>query len=71
MVPTKWPHPHGPPLTCPAGGEPALIETPGGLAVAGVSSWQDHAGPLSTYGCVEYCARVSTQAQWIRATIAS
>jgi hypothetical protein len=28
-------------------------------AVAGVSSWQDHAGPLGTYGCIEHYARVS------------
>jgi trypsin len=52
-------------------GGPALIEHDGGVRIAGVSSWQDHDGPLSTYGCVEYYARVSTQAEWIRTTIAS
>jgi hypothetical protein len=52
-------------------GGPALIEADGDVWIAGVSSWQDHDGPLSTYGCVEYYARVSTQAEWIRTTIAS
>jgi hypothetical protein len=52
-------------------GGPALIEGDGGMWIAGVSSWQDHDGPLGTYGCVEYYARVSTQAEWIRTTIAS
>ena len=48
-----------------AGGQ-ALIATPAGLRIAGVSSWQDHDGPLATYGCVEHYARVSTHAAWIR-----
>ena len=48
-------------------GGPALIRDGGRLLVAGVSSWQDHEGPLGTYGCVEHYARVSTQLQWIRA----
>ena len=48
-------------------GGPALIRDGGRLLVAGVSSWQDHEGPLGTYGCVEHYARVSTQRQWIRA----
>jgi hypothetical protein len=48
-------------------GGPALIEVDGGLAIAGVSSWQDHDGPLGTYGCVEHYARVSSQVGWIRA----
>jgi hypothetical protein len=52
-------------------GGPALIVTNDAPRIAGVSSWQDHDGPLSTYGCVEYYARVSTQAEWIRTTIAS
>jgi Trypsin len=52
-------------------GGPALIVTDDQLRIAGVSSWQDHDGPLSTYGCVEYYARVSTHAEWIRTTIAS
>jgi Trypsin len=47
-------------------GGPALIRIGKALTVAGVSSWQDHAGPLGTYGCVEYYARVATQAAWIR-----
>jgi Trypsin len=48
-------------------GGPALIREGGRLLVAGVSSWQDHEGPLGTYGCVEHYARVSTQLPWIRA----
>jgi hypothetical protein len=48
-------------------GGPALIRDGGRLLVAGVSSWQDHEGPLGTYGCVEHYARVSTQLPWIRA----
>jgi hypothetical protein len=52
-------------------GGPALIAAYGVLRIAGVSSWQDHDGPLSTYGCVEYYARVSTQVAWIRDTYAS
>jgi hypothetical protein len=52
-------------------GGPALIVAADQLRIAGVSSWQDHDGPLSTYGCVEYYARVSTQAEWICTTIAS
>jgi hypothetical protein len=47
-------------------GGPALIDHDGVLRIAGVSSWQDHDGPLGTYGCVEHYARVSTQASWIR-----
>jgi Trypsin len=47
-------------------GGPALIRVGGGLRVAGVSSWQDHAGPLGTYGCVEHYVRVCTQAAWIK-----
>ena len=52
-------------------GGPALIATPAGLRIAGVSSWQDHDGPLGTYGCVEHYARVSTHAAWIRETCSS
>jgi hypothetical protein len=52
-------------------GGPALIVADDQPRIAGVSSWQDHDGPLSTYGCVEYYARVSTQAGWIHATLAS
>jgi hypothetical protein len=48
-------------------GGPALVRDGERLLVAGVSSWQDHAGPLGTYGCVEHYARVSTQHEWIRA----
>jgi hypothetical protein len=48
-------------------GGPALVRAGGGLAIAGVSSWQDHDGPLGTYGCVEHYARVSSQIGWIRA----
>jgi trypsin len=48
-------------------GGPALLELDGALAIAGVSSWQDHDGPLGTYGCVEHYARVSSRRGWIRA----
>jgi hypothetical protein len=47
-------------------GGPALVRDGERLLVAGVSSWQDHDGPLGTYGCVEHYARVSTQLPWIR-----
>jgi Trypsin len=47
-------------------GGPALIRAGTELRVAGVSSWQDHDGPLGTYGCVEYYARVSPHVAWIR-----
>jgi Trypsin len=46
-------------------GGPALLRTGDELTIAGVSSWQDHAGALGTYGCVEYYARVSSHAGWI------
>jgi Trypsin len=52
-------------------GGPALLR--GGddaPTVAGVSSWQDHDGPLGTYGCIEHYARVCTQVRWIRAAMA-
>jgi hypothetical protein len=48
-------------------GGPAIVRTAHALAIAGVSSWQDHAGPLGAYGCVEHYARVSPQVAWIRA----
>jgi hypothetical protein len=48
-------------------GGPALVHASGGLAIVGVSSWQDHDGPLGTYGCVEHYERVSSQIDWIRA----
>jgi Trypsin len=51
-------------------GGPALLHDRGRLILAGVSSWQDHDGPLGTYGCVEHYARVCTRVDWIRATIA-
>jgi hypothetical protein len=47
-------------------GGPALVRDGHRLLVVGVSSWQDHDGPLGTYGCVERYARVSTQLPWIR-----
>jgi len=47
-------------------GGPALVRGRGGLSIVGVSSWQDHVGPLGTYGCTEYYARVSTSAAWIQ-----
>jgi hypothetical protein len=50
-------------------GGPALLRVRDGLRIAGVSSWQDHAGRLGTYGCVEHYARVSTSAGWIRSVI--
>ncbi len=48
-------------------GGPALVRAGGSLRIAGVTSWQDHVGPLGTYGCVEHYARVATQVAWIRA----
>jgi hypothetical protein len=66
-----------PPPNCTAlegvGGEgdsggPALLRDE--LTVAGVSSWQEHDGPLGTYGCVEHYVRVSSHIGWIRATCA-
>jgi hypothetical protein len=50
-------------------GGPALLRRGDELTLAGVSSWQDHDGPLGTYGCVEHYARVSTQVGWIRAVM--
>jgi hypothetical protein len=47
-------------------GGPALVRDGDRLLVAGVSSWQEHDGPLGTYGCVEHYARVSTQLPWFR-----
>lgn len=47
-------------------GGPALVRDGERLLVAGVSSWQEHDGPLGTYGCVEHYARVSTQLAWFR-----
>ena len=47
-------------------GGPALIGVGAELRVAGVSSWQDHDGPLGTYGCIEHYARVSAHVTWIR-----
>lgn len=51
-------------------GGPALLHEDDELTVAGVSSWQDHDGPLGTYGCVEHYARVSSHVGWVRATCA-
>jgi Trypsin len=50
-------------------GGPAIARVSGGLRLVGVSSWQDHEGPLGTYGCVEHYARVSPHVAWIRATM--
>jgi Trypsin len=47
-------------------GGPALIRGGAGLRVAGVSSWQDHDGPLGTYGCMEHYTRLSPHVTWIR-----
>jgi trypsin len=57
-----------------AGGEgdsggPALLGSGRELTIAGVSSWQEHDGPLGTYGCVEHYARVSTHADWISSVV--
>jgi hypothetical protein len=66
--------PDGTPLegVCGEGdsGGPALLRAGDRVTLAGVSSWQDHEGPLGTYGCVEHYARVSTQTEWIRAVVA-
>jgi hypothetical protein len=48
-------------------GGPALLRTDEGLVVVGVSSWQDHDGPLGTYGAVEHYARVAPHLDWLRA----
>ena len=52
-------------------GGPALLRDGGRLTLAGVSSWQDHDGPLGAYGCVEHYVRVAPHVSWIRAVIAS
>ena len=54
-------------------GGPALVATPGGWAIAGVSSSQDtRGGPEGLYGVVESFVRVSAFAAWIdRETTAS
>jgi Trypsin len=52
-------------------GGPALLRKGGQWLLAGVSSWQDHGDrPMGTYGCVEYFARVSRFAAWLRAQVA-
>jgi hypothetical protein len=48
-------------------GGPALLRTGDGFAVVAVSSWQDHDGPLGTYGAVEHYARVAPHLDWLRA----
>lgn len=51
-------------------GGPAFIETPAGLAIAGVSSGQDSYGfERRHYGVVEYYVRVSSSIDWIEETI--
>jgi hypothetical protein len=50
-------------------GGPALLRSGEAVTVAGVSSWQQHDGPLGTYGCVEHYARVSTHADWIASVV--
>ena len=52
-------------------GGPALLRTGERLTIAGVSSWQNHASALGTYGCVEYYARVSPHAAWITSVTAA
>ena len=52
-------------------GGPALLRDGGRLTLAGVSSWQDHDGPLGAYGCVEHYVRVAAQLPWIRTAMAS
>jgi hypothetical protein len=50
---------------------PALLGEKGKWLLAGVSSWQDHGeAPMGTNDSVEYFARVSRFADWIRATCA-
>lgn len=47
-------------------GGPALVETPEGLRVMGLSSYQDEGGrPLGTYGVEEFYTRLSRYADWI------
>jgi hypothetical protein len=50
-------------------GGPALLRVGAELRVAGVSSRQDHDGPLGTYGCIEHYARVSPHVTWIRSVV--
>jgi Trypsin len=50
-------------------GGPAIVRTARALTIAGISSWQEHPGPLGAYGCVECYARVSPQVPWMRAVI--
>ncbi|MFP7721772.1 S1 family peptidase [Lysobacter sp. A3-1-A15] len=51
-------------------GGPALLRTPEGWQVAGVSSSQDTMdGPEGLYGVEEYFVRISTFAQWIDAQV--
>ena len=50
-------------------GAPALLRVGAELRVAGVSSWQDHDGPLVTYGCIKHYARVSPHVTWIRGVV--
>jgi len=51
-------------------GGPALINTPSGLAIAGVSSSQDTmGGPEGLYGVEEKFVRVSDLAEWINAHV--
>ncbi len=52
-------------------GGPALIDTPQGLAVAGVSSWQDaRRRKIGKYGAHDFYARVSTDLEFIDAVTA-
>jgi hypothetical protein len=51
-------------------GGPAFLETEDGLALVGVSSWQDNReqGTEGAYGVKEYYARVSSYVSWIEET---
>lgn len=50
-------------------GGPALVATPTGLSVAGVSSWQDADDPnVGFYGVHEYYTRVSSYTEFLDET---
>jgi hypothetical protein len=54
-------------------GGPAFLETEDGLALVGVSSWQDNReqGTEGVYGVKEYYARMSSYVRWIEETLAA
>lgn len=51
-------------------GGPAFIVQNDQVYVAGISSFQDHAGIEGIYGVTEYYTRISSYLPWIRASVA-